>query len=163
MRSSNELLRELQRLNRSGVINDAEFLVLRKIIAGGRVSPEVYRRFDRLFSGDLKSIPVENEEKTSRLSKEETPSLKDERLYSMTEAINELNLRLTRSGGFDHSRELLSCPACELFEDLTSEGMLITAEPVDPKVDTGLRFVKVNDAEWECPDCGHLCPEVPAQ
>jgi len=164
MRSSNELLRELQRLNRSGVINDAEFLVLRKIIAGGRVSPEFYRRFDRLFSGDLKSISVENEieNEKSRVSKEEKPLPKDERLYSMSEAIDELNLRLPARGGFDNSRELLSCPACELFEALTFEGMLMTAETVDPKVDTGLRFVKVNDSEWECPDCGHLCREKSA-
>jgi hypothetical protein len=162
MRSDNELLRELQRLNRSGVINDAEFLVLRKIIVGGRVSPEIYRRFDSLFSGDSKSIPVQNETKMNRISKEEKPLLNDERLYSMAEAINELNLKLTALGRFDNSRELLTCPACELFEDVTSEGMLITAEPVDPKVDTGLRFVKVNDEEWECPDCGHLCREEPA-
>ncbi len=80
----------------------------------------------------------------------------------MAEAINELNLKLTALGGFDNSRELLSCPACGLFEDVTFEGMLITAEPVDPKVDTGLRFVKVNDEEWECPGCGHLCREEPS-
>ena len=65
MRLDNELLRELQQLNRSGVINDAEFLVIRKIIAGGRVSPELYRQFDHLFSGDSKRIPKENEWKNS--------------------------------------------------------------------------------------------------
>jgi hypothetical protein len=159
MRSSSELLRELQRLNRSGIINDEEYLILRKIIQGGSVNPEFYRRFDQLFAGDLKSSPVEIENETSRKPNVKKHSPKDERLYSMTEAINELNLKLTELGGFDHSRELLTCPACGLFEDVTFEGRLITAEPVDPKIDTGLRFVKVSDEEWECPDCGHLCGE----
>jgi hypothetical protein len=160
MSSSNELLGELKRLNKNGVINDEEFLVLRKIIAGGRVSPEFYRRFDQLFAGDPKSISVEKVTKKSLVSMAEKSNRKEERLYSMAEAISELNLKLTALGGFDNSRKLLSCPACGLFEDVTFEGMLITAEPVDPKADTGLRFVKVNDEEWECPDCGHLCPEI---
>ena len=158
MRSPNELLRELQRLNKTGVINDEEYLVLKKIIAGGRISPELYRRFDQLFAGNSKkTIPVENEKRS--VPKVEKTSEKDDRLYSMAEAINELNLKLTKGGRFDHSRELLNCPACELFEDVNNNGMLITAEPVDPEVDTGLRFVKVRDGEWECPDCGHICRE----
>jgi len=52
MRSDGELLRELQRLNNTGVINDEEFLVLRKIIRGGSVNAEIYRRFDRLFAAN---------------------------------------------------------------------------------------------------------------
>src|ERR1044072_645334 len=92
--SSNELLRELQRLNKTGVINDEEYLVLKKIIAGGRVSPELYRRFDQLFAGNSKSIPVENEKRS--VPRTEKTLETDDRLYSMTEAINELNLKLTK-------------------------------------------------------------------
>jgi hypothetical protein len=154
VRSDNELLRELQRLSKTGVINDEEYLVLRKIIAGGKVSPEFYRKFDRLFAGSPKTVPVETG--INRAQKEEPPK---ERLYSMAEAINELNLKLTALGGFDHSRELLSCPACGMFEDLTDQGKLITAESDYPGDDTGLRFTRLNEDEWECPDCGHLCRE----
>jgi hypothetical protein len=157
MNSSNELLRELQRLNKTGIVNDEEFLILRKIIAGGRVSPEFYRRFDRLFAGNSKIIPIEAEKKLTK--PQDKPRDNNERLYSMTEAIDELNLKLTKPGKFDHSRELLSCPACQLFEDVNNEGILITAEPVDPEIDTGLRFAKMDNDQWECPDCGHLCSE----
>jgi hypothetical protein len=159
VRLGNELLIELQRLNKTGVINDEEYLVLKKLLAGGKVSPEFYRRFDRLFAANSKGAPVETEKKKRSAKREDDPVKKEERLYSMAEAINELNLKLTTSGGFDHSRELLSCPACELFEDVTDKGMLITAESEYPEDDTGLRFTKVNEGEWECPDCGHLCRE----
>ncbi len=159
MRSDNELLTEIRRLNKTGVINDEEYLVLRKIIAGGNVGSEFYRRFDRLFAVNSKSISVEPEKKKSIAQKEEEPVKKDSRLYSMAEAINELNLKLTTLGGFDYSRELLSCPACGLFEDVNAKGILITAESDYPEDDTGLRFTKLNEGEWECPDCGHLCRE----
>ncbi len=158
-RSEGELLRELQRLNRTGVINDEEFLTLRKIIRGGSISPEFYRKFDKLFAGKSKSDAGE-QVKNKRSAGREADSLKkEERIYSMAEAINELGLKLTTSGGFDHSRELLSCPACGLLEDVTLEGMLITAESDYPGVDTGLKFTKTGENEWECPDCGNLCRE----
>jgi len=157
MSSSNELLRELQRLNKTGIVNDEEFLILRKILAGGRISSEFYRRFDQLFAGNSKIIPLEAEKQLTK--PQEKPRKNNDRLYSMTEAINELNLKLTKPGKFDHSRELLSCPACQMFEDVNNEGFLITAEPVDPEVDTGLRFTRMSNGQWECPDCGHLCGE----
>src|SRR4051812_6798448 len=123
MDSPNELLKELHRLNRGGILNDEEFLVLRKIIAcGGRISPDFYRRFDRLFAPDSKSIPVERIKKKHPRSSVERSLEKDERLYSIDEAINELDLKLKAAGGFDNSRELLSCPACGMFESLTPEG-----------------------------------------
>jgi hypothetical protein len=159
VRSNNELLTELQRLNKTGVINDEEYLVLKKLLAGGKVSPEFYRRFDRLFAGNSKRTPVKTEKKKRSTRKEEETVKKEERLYSMAEAINELNLKLTTLGGFDHSRQLLNCPACGLFEDVNDKGMLMTAESDYPEDDTGLHFTKVNEGEWECPDCGHLCRE----
>ena len=157
MRSDNELLRELQRLNKTGIINDEEYLVLRKIVAGGKVGPDFYRQFDRLFAGSSKTAPLETKRRTAQ--KKEEPVKKEDRLYSMSEAINELNLHLPTLGGFDHSRELLSCPACGMFEDLTDKGKLITAEADYPADDTGLRFTKIDEGVWECPDCGHLCRE----
>ena len=160
MRSEGELLRELQRLNRTGVINDEEFLALRKIIrgGGGAISPEFYRKFDKLFAGNSKSTAVKQEKNKIGAKREVEPIKKDERLYSMTEAINKLNLQFTSSGIFDHSRELVRCPACGLFEELSAKGRLITAESDYAGVDTGLKFVMVNDTDWECPDCGHLFP-----
>ena len=153
MRSGNELLRELQRLNKTGIINDEEYVVLRKIVAGGRVSPEFYRQFDRLFAANSKTAPPEIG------APEKAPVKKAERLYSFNEALDELSLNLPTSGGFDHSRELLTCPACGMFEDVNDQGKLITAEADYPADDTGLRFTRIGEDEWECPDCGHLCRE----
>ena len=159
MRSEGELLRELQRLNRTGVINDEEFLILRKIIRGGSISPEFYRKFNKLFAGKSKSDAGKQVKNKSR-EKADADSIKnEERLYSMAEAISELGVKLTTSGGFDHSRELLSCPACGLLEDVTFEGMLITAESDYPGIDTGLKFTKTGENELECPDCGILFRE----
>src|SRR5215204_2521633 len=158
--SNDELLRELQRLNRTGVINDEEFLILRKIIRGGAISPEFYRKFDKLLAGKSKIDAVEQLKNKSSERTEADPVKKEERLYSMAEAINELGLKLTSLGGFDHSREFLNCPACGLLEDVTFEGMLITTESDYPGVDTGLRFAKTGENEWECPDCGNLCREL---
>jgi rubredoxin len=156
IRSEGELLRELQRLNRTGVINDEEFLALRKIIRGGSISPEFYRKFDRLFAGKSKSTAVGQEKNKGDAIRKAAPVKREERLYSMTEAMSELNLNLSASGAFDHSRAPLTCPACGLFEKLSAKGRLITSEADHAGVDTGLRFAKVNDAGWECPDCGHL-------
>lgn len=157
MRPDIELLRELQRLNKTGIINDEEYLILKKVVAGGKVSPDFYRQFDRLFAGSSKNAPVETGNKKSAAQKEQEPAKKAERLYSMDDAINELNLKLTTLNGFDHSRELLSCPACGMFEAVTDKGTLITVEADYPEDDTGLRFSRVNENQWECPDCGHLC------
>jgi hypothetical protein len=132
---------------------------LRKLIRGGAIGPEFYRKFDKLFAGNAKNVPVATGNDKSSSGKEANAVKGEERLYSMTEAINELNLNLTVLGIFDHSRELLSCPACGLFEELSAKGRLITAESDYPGIDTGLRFVKTEESEWECPDCGHLCSE----
>jgi hypothetical protein len=150
--SESDLLSELKRLNRTGIINDQEFLVLRKVIRGGNVSPEFYRRFDRLFAGSSKSISEGIKKKKRDLKPEVKPQEKGERLYSFDEAISELNLKLTTLGVFDNSRGMLSCPACGLFEDRTET----TLEPGILGVDAGLKFIKISESKWQCPDCGHL-------
>ena len=48
-KTNNYLLSELYRLNKTGIINDEEFVVLKKIVGGGTVKPELYERFEKLF------------------------------------------------------------------------------------------------------------------
>ena len=55
----NELLRELEKLNRTGLINDEEFVYLRKFIRGGSLSPEFRRRFESLFGKPAKQNPAD--------------------------------------------------------------------------------------------------------
>ena len=45
----NQLLGELRRLNREGMINDEEYVVLRRFIASEKVSADVFRQFEKLF------------------------------------------------------------------------------------------------------------------
>lgn len=156
MSSDNELLKELQRLNRAGLINDEEFLVLRSILQGKSNSPEHYIRFDQLFAG--KSRRLSDDIKAEKRVAELNPPDSENRLYSITEAIDQLGLRLLPQQGSDISRELLTCPACGMFEVVAVDSRVITVESDYPKDDTGLKFTKVKSGEWECPDCGHLIP-----
>ena len=58
-------------------------------------------------------------------------------------------------GIFTDDRELLECPSCELLEDVTSEGLLVTylKDSADQK-DSGLRFRPVGKSCFACPTCG---------
>jgi len=57
-------------------------------------------------------------------------------------------------GLFVGDRELLDCPHCGLFEDVTAEGLLVTSyELRHPLVDTGLRFRLVSAKTFQCPAC----------
>ena len=57
-------------------------------------------------------------------------------------------------GLFLNDRELLECPCCGLFEDVTIQGILLTARKVTaPPIYTGLRFQEVSQNTYQCPDC----------
>ena len=57
-------------------------------------------------------------------------------------------------GLFVGDRELLDCPHCGLFEDVTAEGLLITSQELaHPPVDTELRFRVVSANTFQCPAC----------
>ena len=54
-------------------------------------------------------------------------------------------------GLFGNDRELLECPCCDLFEDVTIEGILITSRKVTtPPIDTGLRFQEISQGTYQC-------------
>ncbi|MBI5243370.1 MAG: hypothetical protein HY922_06735 [Elusimicrobia bacterium] len=64
-------------------------------------------------------------------------------------------------GIFTEERELLTCPKCELQEDVAMTGLLFVTVPSDRDHDTGLRFKKVKRRPgfWRCPACGSEFPE----
>lgn len=49
MQNRTELFRELQRLNRTGIINDEEAAILRKLLRERMLSGETKEQFDKLF------------------------------------------------------------------------------------------------------------------
>jgi len=57
-------------------------------------------------------------------------------------------------GLFAGDRDLLDCPTCGLFEDVTAEGLLITSRQLaHPPLDTGLRFHEGSANTFQCPAC----------
>lgn len=64
-------------------------------------------------------------------------------------------------GIFTNDRELLECDACDLIEDVTIEGFLITYhESSADRRDTGRRFIKVDEETYRCPACGTIVKAV---
>jgi ribosomal protein S27AE len=69
--------------------------------------------------------------------------------------IRELQSEAKRLGLFLADRELLSCGACGLAEDIVADGRLITYQGEPPGEDTGLRFDDLGDhVRFRCPLCG---------
>jgi hypothetical protein len=83
---------------------------------------------------------------------------KDSRLISKIHPIARELMRIKRQaealGIFTNDRELLACTACDLVEDVTSEGLLITSHRNSDSVDDcGLRFEELKHNVFRCPVC----------
>ncbi|MEW6669416.1 MAG: hypothetical protein AB1512_29745 [Thermodesulfobacteriota bacterium] len=76
--------------------------------------------------------------------------------YALAEKIVRLKEEQRRLGLFCEDRELLSCPCCEIEEDVTFDGFLIVTNLSNPGVDTGLRFSALDEGKglYRCPGCG---------
>ena len=74
-------------------------------------------------------------------------------LISMTGSnVNQFESAL---GLFTHDRELLKCEECQIYEDVTFEGVLITEFGDNYGKDTGLRFIETEESNiFICPKCG---------
>jgi len=61
-----------------------------------------------------------------------------------------------RLGLFCEDRELLSCPPCDIEEEVTFEGFLIVVKRSKPNRDIGLRFAAIDEKKgvYQCPGCG---------
>ncbi len=76
-------------------------------------------------------------------------------LAHLCEKLQELQAYASSLGIFTNDRELLTCPACGLQEDVTIEGMLITHNCEYPDAsDSGLRFTELRADLFACPNCG---------
>lgn len=83
---------------------------------------------------------------------------KDSKLISRIRPIARELMRIKRQaealGVFTNDRELLECTGCDLVEDVTCDGFLITYHRnSDSMDDCGLRFEKLSQDASRCPVC----------
>jgi len=78
------------------------------------------------------------------------------KIGTLAKRIRQIQEQQRQLGLFCEDRELLSCPRCNLEEDVTFDGFLIVTNLTNPGVDTGLRFsvVDVERGCYRCPVCG---------
>lgn len=75
-------------------------------------------------------------------------------ILQLLETISQMQAELEAMGLFPHDRELLECTGCDLVEDVTIEGRLITIhQGNDEFIDTGLKFERLNEDIFACPTC----------
>ncbi|MBI5056154.1 MAG: hypothetical protein HZB61_06030 [Nitrospirae bacterium] len=77
-------------------------------------------------------------------------------IRALTRQIQAIKKQQRQMGLFCEDRELLSCPRCDIEEDVTFEGFLIVSNRATPGVDTGMRFSAVDERKgrYRCPGCG---------
>ncbi len=75
-------------------------------------------------------------------------------LHDLGLKIQMLKRQATALGVFVADRELLSCPKCNLMEDVLFDGRLITYKGnVGTTEDSKLRFEEVEPGVFSCPSC----------
>lgn len=75
-------------------------------------------------------------------------------LVGLFRELQQLQAQAKALGIFTDERNLLSCPTCGLFEDVTCDGFLITARTLSNEpLDTGLRFHEIAPDTYSCPSC----------
>jgi len=69
--------------------------------------------------------------------------------------VSRLQREMDALGIFTPDRELLECPSCDLAEDVTIEGRLISVHLLSENLtDCGLCFKKIDEDTFSCPICG---------
>ncbi len=77
-------------------------------------------------------------------------------MHALAKQIRKIKDQQRRLGLFCDDRELLSCPCCDIEEDVTFEGFLIVVKRSKPGLDIGLRFAAIDEEKglYQCPGCG---------
>ncbi len=75
-------------------------------------------------------------------------------LVGLFRQLQQLQAQAKALGIFTDERNLLTCPTCGLFEDVTFDGFLITSRTFSKEpLDTGLRFREIAPDTYCCPSC----------
>ena len=76
-------------------------------------------------------------------------------ILPLAKELSRIYKRAESLGLFINDRELLECSKCDLIEDVTCSGFLITYHHnSDNWNDCGLRFEQLNEKIFRCPACG---------
>ena len=91
---------------------------------------------------------------TNRSPKQKKMSPLKSKILPLARELVRIKKQAEAIGLFTHDRELLECSGCDLAEDVTFDGRLITyhREGEDCS-DSGLRFEILDDTTFRCPIC----------
>lgn len=77
-----------------------------------------------------------------------------EEIFKAAKELDNLKRQATVLGLFTDDRDLLECSSCGIWEDVSSDGVLIVYQKDDSsQEDSGLRFREVDEGHFECPKC----------
>jgi hypothetical protein len=78
-----------------------------------------------------------------------------QKIKPLVEDIVRIKKQAKALGIFVNDRELLECTGCDLVEDVTFDGSLMTyRRESDDMTDSGLRFEEMDEDKYKCPVCG---------
>jgi hypothetical protein len=108
------------------------------------MQPKGNGSFRELFRLRSRDIPVPHVED----SRDNDP------LVGLFRQLHQLQAQAKALGIFTDERDLLICPNCGLFEDVTCDGFLITSRTLSKEtLDIGLRFREITPGTYCCPSC----------
>ena len=82
-----------------------------------------------------------------------------EKVKPLAREIVALNQQAKAMGIFTNHRDLAECKECQLFEDVSAQGILFVYHGEAFDNDTGLRFKEIDNNAVQCPGCGKVfCP-----
>ena len=75
-------------------------------------------------------------------------------LVGLFRQLQQIQAQAKALGIFTDERNLLTCPNCGLFEDVTCDGFLITSRTFSKELlDPGFKFREIEPATYCCPSC----------
>lgn len=83
-----------------------------------------------------------------------------DKIRPLVQQIKDLHAECRAQGIFTNDKDLLTCPHCNLMEDIAIDGILITDFSEELGRDTGLRFKKLKSGRYRCPNCSFVVAEL---
>ncbi len=77
-----------------------------------------------------------------------------DRIVPMVKKLKVARSQAQELGLFVEDRELLECDRCGLVEDVAIDGVWLVYRAGQPAVDSGLRFLELDNGVFRCPSCG---------
>lgn len=97
------------------------------------------------------------EDSSAALDERHAGNLADS-VLPLAKQLVEFKPQMQALGMFTNDRELLKCPTCDMAEDVTADGFLVTfhRSDKDQSADSGLCFDEIEKDLFRCPVCGAI-------